>query len=126
MGWASGLGKLHSGDAISAFSNNALVGVGSMGYGGAAMAGAGIGAVAGGINGGMSYDGTLMGGAFRGAAMGAGGGAAFRFAGGTYLKGMGGAGGMGTKGREAYMNSGAPGGPMFNMNHFSSGWKASS
>lgn len=62
----------------------------NMGWGSATAWGAGGGAVYGGIEGALSYDGSFMSGAVHGAMVGAAGGAGFRAASGLYAKSAGG------------------------------------
>lgn len=80
---------LGSGQKVGLGVHNSLLQMGgsAFGYGSASAWGAGAGAAYGAIDGGLSYDGSILGGAFHGAMLGAAGGAGLKFASETYAKG---------------------------------------
>lgn len=77
-----------TGQKLSLGAHNSMLQLGNVaGYSNPAMAGAGIGAAYGALNGAFSYDGSVLGGAFHGAMLGGIGGAGGKFAAETYGKG---------------------------------------
>lgn len=77
-------GLSSSGQKIGLGVHNSLLQMGNTTYGAAGAWGAGIGAAYGAVDGGLSYDGSILGGAFHGAMLGGAAGAGLRFAGETY------------------------------------------
>lgn len=80
-------GLSSSGQKVGLGIHNSLLQMGNTTYSTAGAWGAGIGAAYGAIDGGLSYDGSILGGAFHGAMLGGAAGAGLRFAGETYGNG---------------------------------------
>ena len=125
---------LSSGQKVGLGIHNSLLQMGdsAFGYGSASAWGAGAGAVYGAIDGGLSYDGSILGGAFHGAMLGAAGGAGLKFASETYAKGAVGSN-WATESGGAFRNAWSPTGSAFRndkgaqmgafqMSAFKGGW----
>ena len=104
-------------EQISYGAHNSLLQGSTLSYGAASAWGAGAGAVYGGIDGALSYDGSFLGGAVHGAMVGGVAGAAFRGASGIYATG---AGQGALKGSGAFPSSMTP--TKFAWKNFADGW----
>ena len=81
------LKDLSGGEYLGLAAHNSLLQTANSSFGSSVAWGAGVGAAYGAVDGGLSYDGSIVGGAFHGAMLGSVGGAAIKYAADNYAKG---------------------------------------